>query len=139
MPNPFADGFRSRDNSITAGLIVGENPGDVPTEGDHAGTGQCGHINNPSRLQVGHDVEHVGQYDPPLSIGIVNFDCGAAAGGNDIPQLVGGCTIHIFHQADRCDHIDRQFEGRNRGDRPEGGGRARHVALHRQHAVRGFE
>ena len=82
----------------------------------------------------GH-AQHVGQHEPALGVGVVDFDRPAVAGREHVAQLVRRRAGHVFDQAHQADHVDRQLEPGDRLHRAEHGRGAGHVALHREHRV----
>jgi hypothetical protein len=138
-PHRFAHGVSGVEQSPAEDLVVGHHARGAVAEGDHAGPGERGDVDDRIGLRLGREAERVGQDQASLGIGVEHLDRLAVAGPQHVADARGVTAEHVVGQRQVRRDLHLRRHDRDEGHGPEDRGRARHVGLHRLHARRGLD
>ena len=119
-------------------VVVAHEAGDAGAEGDHAGAGERGQIDDGVGCLLGRLGQAVGQDQTTLGVGVDHLDRGAVADREDIAGAGGVGTEHVVGRRHQAGHLHPRGEGGDRGHGGDHRGPAAHVPVHAVHAVRGL-
>ena len=114
---------------------VPNKPARAFPERDDDGTGQRGHVDEMRGAELLRVPETVAQNQPPLGVGVDDFDGLPRRALQDVARLDRAAARHVLRRRHDADDADRRLEQRDRAHRARDGGAARHVVLHPLHAV----
>ncbi len=86
-----------------------------------------------------HIVEHVGEHEPALGVGVDDLDGLPRHRGDDIARALGPAVDHVFYDTDGSDGVDFRFARSKRVHEPDHAGGSCHIAFHVLHAASGLD
>ncbi len=119
--------------------MLAHQAGGLVAQGDHAGAGQGGHVDQRGRLEALRVGQRVAQDQAALGVGVADFDGLAGHGGDHVRRAVGVAVDRVLHRRHHHHQVQRQ-PGLDRGD--EGAddvGATAHVVLHFLDAALGLQ
>ena len=120
-------------------VVVRQDPGRAEAEGDHAGAGQCGDVDDQIGFCFGGQDESVGEDKPTLSVRVVHFDGLASADCEDITGAGRRTARHILGNRSERGDLDRQAEPGYGNGGADDCRRTGHVQFHRLHRCAGLD
>ena len=102
-------------------------------QGDDAGTGERGHVDDRRRLEALGVGEGVAQHQPALGVGIEDLDRLARHRGDDVARACGRTRRHVLGGRDDHRQVDLELHLRHGLQGAEHRARAGHVVLHLVH------
>mmetsp|Transcript_13731 Transcript_13731/g.58128 ORF Transcript_13731/g.58128 Transcript_13731/m.58128 type:complete len:402 (+) Transcript_13731:211-1416(+) len=118
-------------------LVVRHDPGEVLPRGDHLRAGQRRHVDDVVASQRPGRVRHaVGEHEPSLGVGVVNFHGSTREGRDHIVGTKRAGSHRVLGDAQHEVKLDAGTgaELAERLERAEGGGGSAHVRLHPRHS-----
>ena len=134
-------------DALAAGLAGGLQPGEqvvlgakgtgghAPPQGDDAGPGQGGQVDDGLGLKASGIGQGIGQDQASLGIGVDDLDGLAVHGGDDVAGLVSTATGQVLGSGHEAHHVQGQFELADGEHGPQDGGAAAHIAAHAVHLL----
>ena len=114
-------------------VVGGEQAGMVMTKGDHAGTGQRGHVDDDGRLEAFGVGQCVAQDQPALGIGVEDLDRLPRQARHHVARLDGAAARHVLARRHDADEVELRREFGHGAQRAEHARRTAHVELHLVH------
>ena len=133
-PGVLAGGVGGGQDRGAEAVVVAHDGGDLPAERDDLGAGEGGDVDDPVGVLLAGEADAVAEHHPALGVGVEDLDAGAVAHDDDVARALRGAARHVLGEAEVAGDRDGQVELGGGEDRPGDRGRARHVALHRDHA-----
>ena len=116
-------------------VVVAHEARDLPSQGDHARTGQSGQVDDGIGILLGRQRQPVGQHQATLGVGVQHLDGLAVASPQHVAGLDGATARHVLGGRHDADHPNPDIEVAQGRHGRQHRGRPRHVGLHRHHAV----
>ena len=98
-------------------VVVGDQRRVGRAERDQDRAGQGREVDDPLGAELDRVGEGVGEDQAALGVGVVDLDRLAVVLGDDVAGLDRGPGRHVLGRGDHGDHVDRQLELGDRGDR----------------------
>ena len=139
-PGKFADVVAGFVDSGSEIVIVGPQAGGFVAEGNDAGTGEGGKVNDVLGVVVGPCLpQTVGEDQTSLGVGVEHLNGFSREGGDDVTgSLCVGCRHVLGHAGDADDLPGIAAGGKGFHGAEDGGGTA-HVVLHFVHVCTGLQ
>ena len=120
-------------------VVVGKQSAVVVAEGDDAGAGEGGHVDDGGGFVAFCVGEGVAEDEAAFGVGVEDFDGEAGHGGDDVAGFGGVACGHVFAGGDEADDVDFWLGFTEGFKCAEQRCRATHVVFHFVHACAGFE
>ena len=120
-------------------LVVAHDTEDVRAEGDDAGSGEGGDVEDLVGAGLGGQGHAVGEDHAALGVGVEDLDGHAVAHGDDVTGALCVAAGHVLGEAEVAGDRDVELELGGGDDGRGHGGGAGHVGLHRRHAGGGLD
>ena len=133
-PRAVAGLFGRADQFMRQRVVVRHQAGDVMPQRNHAGAGQCSHVNHRFRFETLNVGQHVAQYQTTFGVGVQHLNGLAGHGGQHITRTISAAARHVFAARQHADHVDGQLKFRDHAHNAVNRRRAAHVVLHLIHA-----
>ncbi|RMS21571.1 hypothetical protein ALP71_05800 [Pseudomonas coronafaciens pv. garcae] len=120
-------------------IVIAQQAGGMAAQCNHAGAGQGCDIDHRLWLETFGVGQCIAQHQAAFGVGVENFDCLAAHGGDNVARSRGGAAWHVLGAGQNAHQVDRQFQFEYGAQGAEHTGSAAHVELHLVHAGSGFD
>ena len=120
---------------VDQGGVLAEEPGGAGSEGDRAGPGEGGQVDDGVGPGLRRQAQAVGQDQAALGVGVEDLDGGAAADREHVADPDGVGSDHVLDQGQVAGDLHLGAQGAQCAHGADDGGGAAHVAVHALHAL----
>src|SRR5690606_33002850 len=138
-PGAVAGAFACGEQFVGQFVVVGQQAGGVVAQGNDAGAGEGGQVNDSGWVEFLYVGEGVAQYQAAFGIGVEDFNGHAAEGGYDVTRAGGAAVWHVLGGSNDRDYVDFGLGLGQHLHCAEYAGGAAHVVFHFVHAFAGLE
>src|SRR5690554_2546155 len=138
-PGAVTGAFAGGEQFVGQFVVVGQQAGGVVAQGNDAGAGEGGQVNDSGWVEFLDVGEGVAQYQAAFGVGVEDFNGHAAEGGYDVTRAGGAAVWHVLGGSNDRDYVDFGLGLGQYLHCAEYAGGAAHVVFHFVHAFAGLE